>query len=219
MKNKLFFPVFMAFVILLSSCTKDMLRGNGDKKIEVRQLSAFTTVHFSGLREAEIIYSTESKVELSGYANLVNNMEARVTGGNLYFSYPNHYNIKNDNVKLRIYTNKLDGIYQSGDTKIKIGEGFNPDVFKVYLSGNSHLEIAGGSANRFIIEGSGRSKVFAKPFQSDRVEIDLSGDSYAEVAPVDFMKVHASGKVRIKYWGSPAGTDVQTSGDAKVERQ
>jgi hypothetical protein len=219
MKNTLFFPVFTALTILLSSCTKDMLRGNGDKKIEIRNLSEFTTVHLSGIREAEIIPGNESKVELSGYANLVNNMESRVSSGHLYFSYPNYYNIKNDNVKLRIYTKNLDGIYQSGSTKVKISEGFHLDVFTVYQSGNSHLEIAGGSANRFVAEGSGNSKVFAKSFNAKKVELELSGNSYSEVAPSELLKVHASGRVRVKYWGTPASTDVQTSGEAKVERQ
>ncbi len=219
MKNKLFAPLAMAIVIFLVSCSKDSLRGNGDRKIEMRSLPDFTTVHVSGLREAEIILADESKVELSGYANLVNNLESKVTGGHLYFSYPNHINIKNDNVKLKIFTPTLEGIFQSGDTKVIIGGGFQTGTFKAYLSGNSHLEIADGSASRFVVEGSGKSKIFAKPFVSEKVELDLSGDSYAEISPVDFMKVHASGKVRVKYWGLPAQTDVQTSGDARVERQ
>lgn len=219
MKNKFFFPVFMAFALLLSSCTKEMLRGNGDKKIEMRSLPAFTTVHFSGIREAEIILSDVSKVELSGYANLVNNMESRVSSGHLYFSYPNHYNIKNDNVKLKIYTSSLDGVYQSGATRVKIGEGFHLDVLSVYQSGNSHLEMAGGTANRLVADGSGNSKIFAKTFQAKKVELELSGNSFAEVTATDLLKVHASGKVRVKYWGTPAATDVQTSGEARVERQ
>jgi Putative auto-transporter adhesin, head GIN domain len=219
MKNKLFFPIFMALTLLLSSCTKDMLRGNGDKKIEVRSMPEFTSVDLSGMREAEIILSNESKVELSGYANLVNNMETIVSSGHLYFRYPNHQNIKNDNVKLRIYTKNLEGIFQSGSTKVIISEGFHLDVFTVYQSGNSHLEIAGGSANRFVAEGSGNSKIFAKAFNAKKVELELSGNSYTEVAPSELLKVHASGRVRVKYWGTPASTEVQTSGEAKVERQ
>jgi Putative auto-transporter adhesin, head GIN domain len=185
----------------------------------VRSLPEFSTIHLSGIREAEIIRSTVSKVELSGYANLVNNMESRVTNGHLYFSFPNHQNIKNDNVKLKIYTGNIAGLYQSGDTKVKIGEGFQLDVFSVYLSGYSHLEIANGTVNRLIAEGSGKSKIFAQMFEAKKAELELSGDSYAEVKSAELLKVHASGRVRVKYWGSPPATDVQTSGEAKVERQ
>lgn len=219
MKNKFVFASFISLGILFAACTKDSLRGSGDQKTETRTLAAFEVIHFSGIREAEIIESAETKVELTGYANLVDNMESRVSNGHLYFSYPGYYNIKNDNVKLRIYTGSVKEIYQSGSTKVKVGNGFSWDALKVFQSGRSHLEIAGGTANRLLISGSGDSKVFAKPVVTGRIELDLSGNSYAEVWATGYLKVDASGRVRVKYWGNPAETNVRTSGDARVERQ
>lgn len=219
MKNHFLFTSFIAAAALFGSCTKDSLRGSGDKKTDIRVLGAFDVVHFSGIREAEIIKGDESKVELTGYASLVNNLEARVSNGNLYFYYPNYHNIKNDNVKIRIYTRQVNDLYQTGETKVKIGEGFAWDVLRIHQSGKSHLEIGGGTANRVTIDGSGQSKVFAKPLAAARIEMDMSGDSYGEVLVNNYLKVHASGRVRVKFWGAPATTDVQTSGEASVERQ
>lgn len=219
MKNKFIFCSFISVGILFAACTRESLRGSGDQKTETRTLPAFEVVHFSGIREAEIIESAETKVELTGYANLVNIMESRVSNGHLYFSYPGYYNIKNDNVKLRIYTGNLKEIYQSGSAKVKVGAGFSWDALRVFQSGRCHLEIAGGTANRLLISGSGESKVFAKPVAAGRVEMDLSGNAYAEVWVTGYLKVDASGRVRVKYWGSPTETNVKTSGEARVERQ
>ena len=144
-------------------------------------------------------------------------MEPRVSNGSLYFSYPNHYNIKNDHVKLKIYTSNLDGVCQSGATKVKIGEVFHFDVLSVYQSGNSYHEMADGTVNRLVADGSGNSKIFAKSFSTKNVE--LSGNSFAEVAASDLLKVPASGRVRIKYGVTPAATDLHSSGVAGVERQ
>ncbi len=215
--QKLFFIIGLAAIF--SSCTKGTLHGTGDKKVEIRNVQTFDVVHISGNREAEIIKSDKWMVELSGYANLLLHYDARVSNGNIYFEFPNHTNVTNDNIKLKIYTPSIATITQSGNTKMKVSAGFTGNELGVFLSGSSRFEMDRNIYNRVRIEGSGNTRIYARSAEVKRVDLFLSGLAEAEVFASEQLKVDASGKSKVKYWGEPIATDIRTSGDVKVERQ
>lgn len=219
MKKLLKIAIVVAIAAMFASCTKESLKGSGDNRTEVRDLSQFDVVHLSGLREAEIILSNDWKVEMTGYSNLLHHFESRVTNGNLHFLFPHHHVVRNDNIKVKIYTPGIVKIYQSGNTKVKVGNGFQWDELGIYLSGNSHFEVAGGRANTFRADASGNAKIFARPLVAKTAKLHVSGLVQAEVAPTNYLYVEGSGKTRVRYWGSPNAVDVRTSGDARVMRQ
>ncbi|HSK13971.1 MAG TPA: DUF2807 domain-containing protein, partial [Phnomibacter sp.] len=166
-----------------------------------------------------IIKSTEYKVEMTGYANLLDVFEATVQGGNLNFSYRGDLWVKNDNIKLKIYTPTVTKIHQSGVTKVVVGNGYDWDMLHAFLSGESHFEVTGGTANNFGVDGSGNSKIFARNLLAKSVEVFASGNTQAEVRATDYLYVDASGRTRVRYWGLPISFDIRTSGEARVIRQ
>jgi hypothetical protein len=212
-----------AFVIALlamqAACTKENLKGEGENKVETRTVQAFSQVHLSGLREAEIIPSNDYKVEISGYENLLERFETKSENGHLHFRFTENPRVKNDNIKLKIFTPSVQSIYQSGNTKVKVAQGFTLDVLQLLLSGNSAVEIAGGTAQTFRVEASGNANVKARPLQSKSANIRVSGNVRAEVSPVEYLLVEGSGNARVYYWGTPPTMDVRTTGTARVLRQ
>jgi hypothetical protein len=89
----------------------------------------------------------------------------------------------------------------------------------VFLSGSSRFEMNNNIFNHMRIEGSGNTRVYAKSAEVKKVDLFLSGLAEVEVFVREQLKVDASGKAKVKYWGEPASTDIRTSGDVQVERQ
>ena len=213
------FVLILGLSALFSSCTKDALHGAGEKKIELRNVGQFDVVHISGSREAEIIKSDKWRVELSGYANLLARFEARVENGNLRFEYPGVTNVSNDNIKIKIYAPSVLGITQSGDTRMRVWEGFSGDRMNVELSGKSRFEIGPNTFNYLRLDGSGETTIYARDAKAQKVELYLSGEAEAEVFASEILKIDASGKAKVRYWGRPQDTDFKTSGDVVLEKQ
>jgi hypothetical protein len=206
---------FLALVVV-TSCNKDVLRGEGPTKTEIRTLPAFNTVHLSGIRHAEIVYSTESKVELTGYQNLVDVYSQRVLNGELEFMYLNHTNVRNDNIRLRIYTPIHTKISMSGNTKATVLAGFSNTRYEALLSGNSELRFGGGTVDRLELETSGNAEVYARPLQAVDATASVSGNGRIELQASRSANITISGNGAVHYWGNPPQVVASVSGNGRV---
>ncbi|MCU0404496.1 MAG: DUF2807 domain-containing protein [Chitinophagaceae bacterium] len=213
--------IFVSLLVssFFASCTKDVLVGSGSVISEERVPGTFDKVHISGNREVEIIKSNQQRVEVSGYANLVREYDDKLSNGSLSFEYPALSRVRNDNVKLKIYTSDLSLITLSGNCKLQLGEGFNWEKLDFHLSGNARVESLNGTANKLRIDASGNPDIFLKQLMVNEADLHLSGNPEVEVNVKDALHLNASGSGRIKYWGSPASSVINVSGNVKVERQ
>jgi hypothetical protein len=207
--------IFFLSAIMLSSCTKEVLRGEGTITTETRMFNAFTAVEISGDREAEIIFSSESKVEISGYENLIAAYSSRVSNGKLYFDFPNACVVKNDNIRLKIFTPQLSKIVISGSGTVATGEGFTGQVFEGLLSGDALLTIGTGQYDkvRYTISGSGQ--ILAEPLAAKTATVFISGSGKVEVRASQTLDATISGSGMVHFWGNPAVTS-HISGDGKL---
>ena len=219
MKQMNTWALTIALLAMQAACTQESLKGEGENKVETLTVQAFTQVHLSGLREAEIIPSNDYKVEISGYENLVERFETKSENGHLHFRYTENPLVKNDNIRLKIFTPSLKNIYQSGNTKVKIASGFNWDVLQLLMSGTSEVEFAGGNAETLRVEASGNASIKARSLETKAANIRVSGNVRAEVSPFEYLLVEGSGSAHVYYWGTPPSVDVRTTGTARVLRQ
>jgi len=201
--------------ILFSSCNKEVLRGEGSITAETRSLPAFTAIEVSGNRQAEIILSAESKVEITGYQNLVPAYQSHVSNGKLRFEFNNYHNVKNDNISLKIYTPSVSAISMSGNTEVQVSENFSADYFEAFLSGNGTLRMHGGNFNQLKLHTSGSAKVYASAVLSKQSNISVSGNGYLEVQASKTLDVHISGNGEVHYWGNPTVSS-SISGNGKI---
>jgi hypothetical protein len=209
--------LFMAIIVTSSSCSKDVLRGEGSTVTETRNLQSFNSVEIAGNREAEIIKSTEWKVEVTGYANLVSAYGSYITNGRLRFEYPNYRNVRHDNIRLRIYTPDITAVFMSGNTDIHIAEGFAGSQFRADLSGNGNLSMGTCNFTSIELRTSGNAEINAEPVQATNADVQVSGSARIQVRATENLKVRISGSGEVHYWGNPH-TDVQVSGSGKAIR-
>jgi Putative auto-transporter adhesin, head GIN domain len=203
--------------ILFSSCTKEVLRGEGSITTETRNLAAFSAIEIAGNRQAEIILSTESKVEITGYQNLVAAYKSNVSNGQLRFDYHNCTKVQNDNISLKIYTPSLSSINMSGNADVKMGGNFSGNYFEAMLSGNGILRMQGGNFSTVKLNSSGSAKVYASAVVSNQANVFVSGNGYMEVQATKALDVRISGNGEVHYWGNPTVSS-NISGNGKIVR-
>ena len=205
-------------VTLLTGCFKEPLRGEGPIVTETRSLAAFSKIDLEGSRYAEVIYSPESKVEITGYANLVSAYQASVGNERLRFDYPNRIWVRNDNIRLKIYTTRLQGIRLSGSTKMEVRGGFTGNLLEAHMSGSGQLDIGTGAYKQLELYTSGSAAINAREVAAQRADINVSGSAAIKVQVSDYIKVRISGSGEVRYWGNPV-TDIQVSGSGKAIKQ
>jgi len=216
MKSIIQYSAILFFsAVLFSSCTKDVLRGEGSVTAETRSLPTFSAIEVSGNRQAEIILSTDSKVEITGYQNLVPAYKSYVSNGKLRFEFNNCNNVKNDNISLKIYTPSVSAISMSGNTEVQVSENFSAEYFEAFLSGNGTLRMHGGNFNQLKLHTSGSAKVYASAVLSNQSNVSVSGNGYLEVKASKTLDVHISGNGEVHYWGNPTVSST-ISGNGKI---
>jgi hypothetical protein len=207
--------IVLISVILFSSCTKEVLHGEGNITTETRNLAAFSAIEISGNRHAEIILSTESKVEITGYQNLVAAYKSTVSNGKLRFDFNNCTKVHNENISLKIYTPSFSSINMSGNAEVKMGENFSGNYFEAMLSGNGILRMQGGNFSTVKLNSSGSAKVYASAVVSNQTNVSVSGNGYMEVQATKALDVRISGNGEVHYWGNPT-VSTNISGNGKI---
>ena len=201
--------------VWLQACNKDVLRGDGPTTTQSRTLPTFHSVAVSGTRSVEIIPSAESRVELTGYQNLVDAYSSTVANGKLSFAYPAQTPVRRDNISLKIYTPQLGALWMDGDMKVLLKNGWQGQKLTVQLSGNGELRFEGGQLDSLVLHSSGNGRIYAEPLQTRVAEVNLSGDARIQVRAGEKLNVQISGSGEVHYWGAPAVSS-SISGNGRV---
>ncbi len=208
----------MLAVIVLFSCSKDSIRGNGSTITETRSLASFTRIFTNSDINVHIIYGPTQKVTVKGYENLVAITNTSVNGDVLTIEYKNVYNVRNSNVEVFIELPILEETYLNGNGDVWIN-GFNAgtNVFcRINGSGNTHIDNSTFINAELTINGNGDIKAQGLSCQS--ADLDITGSGDIEVSCSQFLNARITGSGDIKYWGNP-GVTVNISGTGTVRRQ
>ena len=214
------FILFALATLTFTACQKDLLSGHGSTITEVRTLSDFQKVMVSGKPDVQIIKSNESKIEVTGYANLVSAYRTDVSNGQLRADYRNATVIRNDNISLKIYTKDLSLVDVSGKVEVDIFGAFSGDHFTAKLSGDTRLKVNDNATYQSVrFELSGLSRVFAKNIAAQEASASCSGETLIELTASQKLTVNISGKSDVHYWGNPANVEEHISGLGKLFRR
>lgn len=223
------FSVFFAATLLLvtASCGDRLLKGEGKKSVDVRQLPAFDALDISISSDVVINVNegVAQKVELSGYENVMKHVKTEVKGGVLHveFDLDDTWTVDGDDIKVTITVPSLrllsmSGAHEaelhgdirgaefqldlSGATGVTI-DNINVDKFEADLSGVAGLEVKGGSVKHASYDISGGGKIEAYPLQTEETELSFSGGADGEVSASKKLDVSISGAGSVKYKGDP----------------
>lgn len=221
----LFFPLVLTMLVL-SSCGRRVVIGRGEMTSDERSPGPFTMIDIEAPITADIHIKpgAPASIQLSGYENLLEQIQTTVAGNTLKIYTSDHTNLDTDKEiladitvpslsDLRIQGSgdaKVYGSVTGDEFKLKISGAGNVWVEKVELdhlaatiSGVGDVEVAGGSATsaEYTISGAGNMNSFA--VNAADVVAKVSGTGQIDVFASKSLEAKVSGAGSIKYKGHP----------------
>ena len=216
-----------------------VVTGSGRTTTKDYSFSDFTKVGVSSAFQANITRGESYKVSVTVDDNLVDYLDVRVDGSTLRIGLKPSLGLGFRNTTLRadVTMPDLDGLDLSGATRTQLSGFSNTKLADVEISGASQLhgdfttgsmtlrasgastvEITGATGN-LDAEASGASTVRFDNFTSTDTRVKASGASNITVNTSGKITGDASGASSVRYVGSPASVQVDTSGASSVRQK
>jgi len=203
---------------------------------EVRTPGSFTGIQASGSANVEIKQQQESTVVIEGPADLFQKVRTEVRDGVLQVEAGG---AAGDKVKIIVGAPSFDKIYASGacnvkgmnmisaDNNLKLeASGASDIVLDVAVKGTLDVTSTGasdvklsGKTETLLVNLSGASDLKAFGLEAQRVEVQSSGSSDAQVNPVQSLTVSASGASDVRYLTEPPQKMVSASGSSSIAQK
>lgn len=201
----------------LHSCGQRRIRGGGAAASETRTVSQFTAADITGAEEVEFLPAAESRVEISGYKNLLPLYRTTVKGGVLTLGFDNDgddVNISNANIRVRVYSPGVERISLAGSGDVTVQRGAIRLLKAVSIAGSGDVTIRQADVPSLAVEIAGSGSIHAREARAARVTADIAGSGDVEVTATEELKVDIAGSGDVHYWGSPrVEKDIAGSGD------
>jgi hypothetical protein len=220
MKRFVTFTLIAVTTLFATSCRKGALRGHGNIESETRDLNSFSTIVASGSTDIEVYPSSENKVIVTGYANLVPVYGTEVRGNTLYLDFePEYWNVMNNNIKVTLYTTDMNKVRLSGSGKVHIYEGLAANTMEIDISGSGDVTVDDNEFETFDCKVSGSGTINARYAICDEVYANISGSGDLDITVNELLEAKISGSGSIDYWGTPEVVNTDISGSGKVTKK
>ncbi|SDK65738.1 Putative auto-transporter adhesin, head GIN domain [Catalinimonas alkaloidigena] len=222
--------------ISLSSCYFDSpfpcVRGEGERVTEVFSIANFERVSNNIDANVYITQGAEYHIEVVAQANIIDELEFRISGGELRIKADRCLR-SHDDIDIYITMPEVEALTVSGSGGIFTENVLNVSDVDLSISGSGAIraDVEGNSVGSHIsgsgdiyltgevvdqeIRISGSGKVHAFDLFSERANVRISGSGDADVNVSEYLEVNISGSGNVRYRGTPQ-LDVKTSGSGKV---
>jgi len=213
--GKLF--AIIAVTSMLTSCTKEVIKGDGSKVTSERTVSNFSGIDVAGANNVFVSYAPQVTVTVKGYSNLIAHYKTEVKDGKLYLHYDDDVYVRNDNMQVFVTMPSFNALGLSGSCSIKAtGDFESTPALSVATSGNGNISIEKLSADAYTIASSGNSEITTLGVEAKTAKIEISGSSAVTLSVQNKLDVHISGDGKVSYKGDPAEINTDISGSGKV---
>ncbi|CAG5071471.1 hypothetical protein DYBT9623_03472 [Dyadobacter sp. CECT 9623] len=225
--------IFHIAAVLLVAMTISA-QAQESKKFSV---SNFNRLSMGSAFKVEVKQGSTFGVTATGRSEDLNDLEARVSGGELKLYYRgNGWSKNRKTVNVSITMPNLQGIDFSGASTANVAGFSGVKTMEIEVSGASKvnmdlkatkvtMELSGasslvlnGSCDTLDGEVSGASSFKGSDFQTKEVNIDASGASSAAVYASNAVHAEASGASSVRYSGGAKDIHSSTSGASSVKR-
>jgi hypothetical protein len=214
---KKLFVFFLLSVFTLSGCFHwSGVKGSGDIEEEYRDIDNFDEIDISGAFDVRVTVGESPRLQISGDDNLLKYVRTRVRGNKLIIDTKKEINPRRK-LKVVASTEYLERLDVSGANSVKV-RGIDSEKFSANISGACTVSLV-GSTNEFDVDLSGATNLYADDFRADRVRIDCSGASKAEVFARQYINADASGVSKISFYGNPDDVRTDASGISSIRRR
>lgn len=222
MKKVLF---LMMSVFALTSCKIDLKDWNSTNLIEASdnvvtkeyKLKPFEKVHMRCVGAVELIQDEKKSgtVELTAPENYIELYKFENNGNELEIDFAKqHINIHTRNVKIKVYTNDLLALKNSGASSIKM-DSLDTDKIEIVNSGVGSITI-GGLADDVTLHNSGVGSINAENLKALNVKANVSGVGSITCYASERIEGKVTGVGSLKYAGNPKHKDNHRTGVGSI---
>ena len=222
MKKVLF---LMMSVLALTSCKIDLKDWNDTNLIEESdnvvtkeyKLKPFEEVHMRCVGAVELIQDEKKSgtVELTAPENYIELYKFENNGNELEINFAKqHINIHTRNVKIKVYTNDLLALKNSGASSIRM-DSLDTDRIKIINSGVGSIAIS-GLADNVTLQNSGVGSINAENLKALNVKANVSGVGSITCYASEKIEGKVSGVGSLKYAGNPKHKDNKRTGVGSI---
>lgn len=222
MKKVLF---LMMSVFALTSCKIDLKDWNNTNLIEESdnvvtkeyKLKPFDEVHMRCVGAVELIQDEKKSgtVELTAPENYIELYKFENNGNELEINFAKqHINIHTRNVKIKVYTNDLLALKNSGASSIRM-DSLDTDRIEIINSGVGSIAIS-GLADNVTLQNSGVGSINAENLKALNVIANVSGVGSITCYASERIEGKVSGVGSLKYAGNPKHKNNKRTGVGSI---
>ena len=222
MKKVLF---LMMSVFALTSCKIDLKNWDNTNLIEESdnvvtkeyKLKPFDEVHMRCVGAVELIQDEKKSgtVELTAPENYIELYKFENNGNELEINFAKqHINIHTRNVKIKVYTNDLLALKNSGASSIRM-DSLDTDRIEIINSGVGSIAIS-GLADNVTLQNSGVGSINAENLKALNVKANVSGVGSITCYASEKIEGKVSGVGSLKYAGNPKHKDNKRTGVGSI---
>ena len=215
----------MMSVIALTSCKIDLKDWNSTNLIEESdnvvtkeyKLKPFEEVHMRCVGAVELIQDEKKSgtVELTAPDNYIELYKFENNGNELEIDFAKQrINIHTRNVKIKVYTNDLLALKNSGASSIKM-DSLDTDKIEIVNSGVGSITI-GGLADDVTLYNSGVGSINAENLKALNVKANVSGVGSITCYASERIEGKVTGVGSLKYAGNPKHKDNHRTGVGSI---
>ena len=222
MKKVLF---LMMSVFALTSCKIDLKNWDNTNLIEESdnvvtkeyKLKPFEEVHMRYVGAVELIQDEKKSgtVELTAPENYIELYKFENNGNELEINFAKqHINIHTRNVKIKVYTDNLLALKNSGASSIRM-DSLDTDRIEIINSGVGSIAIS-GLADNVTLQNSGVGSINAENLKALNVKANVSGVGSITCYASEKIEGKVSGVGSLKYAGNPKHKDNKRTGVGSI---
>ena len=222
MKKVLF---LMMSVFALTSCKIDLKNWDNTNLIEESdnvvtkeyKLKPFDEVHMRCVGAVELIQDEKKSgtIELTAPENYIELYKFENNGNELEINFAKqHINIHTRNVKIKVYTDNLLALKNSGASSIRM-DSLDTDRIEIINSGVGSIAIS-GLADNVTLQNSGVGSINAENLKALNVKANVSGVGSITCYASEKIEGKVSGVGSLKYAGKPKHKDNKRTGVGSI---
>ncbi len=209
----------MAVLLILSSCSKEVLRGGGTTSTRTLNLPAFSAVESHYDINAVINYGTLQQLSVTGYDNLLNMLDFKVENGVLKLKFNSNYNtIRNGNVVVNITIPAIGKAAIYGSEDIVIAGFAAGNTLNATIHGSGNIRVSNSSYQSALLDVYGSGNIDAQGLQVKQAQANVYGSGNTSLTVADRIKANIFGSGNIYYWGSPVIETTQNGSGRVIKR-
>jgi Putative auto-transporter adhesin, head GIN domain len=214
--KQFFLFLSIATATILTSCSKDVIKGKGNVGSRTMNVPPFTAIETHADIKAVISYGTSPEVTAAGYDNLLNILDFKVENGVLKLNFNTSYNtIRNGNVAATVKVPVLIAATIHGSENIEVSGFTAGGSFHATIHGSGSIYVNNSNYQSAVLNVHGSGNIEAQGLQTKQAESNIHGSGNSSVSVSEKIVAKIFGSGNLYYWGNPA-VEIVRNGSGKV---